>query len=80
MVLGISIDRGIYLPVNNVAKSECFSIDEAADYLNIKRPELYSHLNLLNVGRHRFPKDRKTYILKDDVERIKELLDQSSSR
>lgn len=78
MSLEISLERGFYLPVNNVAKSDCFSINDAAVYLSVKRGELYNHLNLLNIGRHRFPRDRKTYVLKTDVERIKQLLEQSS--
>lgn len=71
------LERGFYLQVNSVLKADCYSIDEAASYLGIKRPDLYSHLNLLGMGRHRFPRDRKTYVLKSDVEQIKKLLDQS---
>lgn len=52
----------------------------AIQIFGCKEWEINHYLNLLNVRRYQFSRDRKTYILKDDVERIKELLDQSSSR
>ena len=58
-----------------VEKADCLSIDDAAAYLRVTRVELYSYVNILGMERRRFPKDRKTYIAKADLETIKRRLE-----
>jgi predicted DNA-binding transcriptional regulator AlpA len=60
-----------------VRKEDCLTVDQATEETGVTRQTLYTYLNVLNIQRFRFPRDRHTYILKEDVERIKELLEEN---
>lgn len=53
-------------------KSDCFTIEQAMEELHTNKPKLYNYINILGIQRIRFPFDRKTYVLKSDIARIKE--------
>jgi len=67
-------DREAIVTMAQVEKEDCVSVDNASNTLGISRATLYSYMNLLGVQRYRFPFDRRTYILKDEVERIREFM------
>lgn len=52
---------------------EYLTIDEAADYVGIKRGVIYNYIGSLGIKTHKFKMDRRTYISRVDVERIKEV-------
>lgn len=56
-------------------KEDCSTVEEAMDALQVSKTTLYGYINFLGVQRIKFPFDRKTYILKSEVERIKEHLE-----
>lgn len=53
-------------------KDDCFTVEQAMEELNMSKSKLYNYINFLGIQRFRFPFDRKTYVLKSDVRRIKE--------
>lgn len=53
-------------------KEDCYTVDEAMEILQVSKTTLYGYINFLGVQRIKFPFDRKTYILKSEVERVKE--------
>lgn len=53
-------------------KEDCYTIEEAMDILKVSKTTLYGYINFLGAQRIKFPFDRKTYILKLEVDRIKE--------
>jgi predicted DNA-binding transcriptional regulator AlpA len=59
-----------------VTKEECLSIDQAAAEVGCSRATLYNYMNILGIQRYKFPFDRHTYVLKEDVERIKQFVEQ----
>ena len=61
----------------NIAKEECLTVDQAALELGISRATPYTHLNYLGVQRHKFPFDRRTYVLKTDIERVKQFIEEN---
>lgn len=65
--------------VAKIAREDCLTIDEARDSLKVSRAMIYNYLNFLAVQRHKFPFDRKTYILKLDVERIRQFIQENRS-
>lgn len=62
------------MPVAELQKEDCLTIDEAWKRLDKTRATLYNYMNILRIQRHRFPFDRKTYITKGDFERIEQFL------
>lgn len=56
-------------------KEDCYSIDEAVAIVGISRQTLYTYMNVLGIQRSKFPFDRKSYVLKTDIERIKQLVE-----
>ncbi len=58
-------------PNANEQQSEYISIDEAATTLGISRTNLYYYANQMEIEPTKFPFDRKAYIRRMDMERIK---------
>jgi DNA invertase Pin-like site-specific DNA recombinase len=71
-MLGMSGEAEVSM--DRIHKEECVTIDDAALDLKISRTTLYNYLNFLGIQRHKFPFDRRTYILKPDLERIREFM------
>lgn len=61
----------------NIRKEDCLTVDQAALELEISRASLYTHLNYLGIQRHKFPFDRRTYILKTDIERVRRFIEEN---
>ena len=68
------VERETVMIMQQVTKADCLSIDDAAASLDTSRATLYSYMNMINAQRYRFRLDRKTYITKTDVERIRRLM------
>jgi hypothetical protein len=60
-----------------VAKEDCLNIDDAAHEIGSSKATLYNYMNILGVQRYKFSFDRRTYVSKADVERIKRFLEEN---
>ena len=60
--------------MQQIKKSDCLSVDDAATELKTSRATLYAYMTIINAQRYRFRADRKTYITKSDVERIRGMM------
>lgn len=74
MLEHISLERGMIFPMEKAKKEDCYSIEEALEYLGVNRQQLYNYLEILGMERRRFPKDRRSFVLKSDIETIKRRL------
>jgi hypothetical protein len=54
----------------NVEK-EFYSIDEVEKIVGKNRGTVYNRIKLLDIKKHKFPQDSRTYIAAKDVERMK---------
>jgi excisionase family DNA binding protein len=54
------------------ANEEFMTLDEAADYVGIKRATFYNYMEDLKIRSVKFGRDRHGYLSRDDVMRIKE--------
>jgi len=57
-----------------IEKADCLTMEQAMAEVGVSRGTFYPYLNYLNIQRHKFPFDRKAYILKCDVERVKQFM------
>ena len=55
-------------------KSECLTIEQAMKEVKRSKGTFYTYLNYLEIQRHKFAFDRKSYITKRDLERIKQFI------
>ena len=55
-------------------KSECLTIEQAMKEVKRSKGTFYTYLNYLEIQRHKFAFDRKSYITKFDLERIKKFI------
>jgi len=72
-----AIHQEIIFRMAKLQKSDCMSIDEAAEYLRISRATLYNYMNVLGVQRLKFPFDRKAYVTKSDIESVRTFVEQN---
>ncbi len=61
----------------DILKEDCLTVDQAALNLEISRATLYTHLNYLGIQRHKFPFDRRTYVLKTEIERVRRFIEEN---
>jgi len=52
---------------------EYFSVDEAAQIIGWNRATVFDRVKLLGIERHKFLRDKKTYLKASDVMRLKEI-------
>lgn len=57
-------------------KQDCCTVEEAMERLHVSRTTLYGYINFLRVQRIKFSFDRKTYILKSEVDRIEKYMEE----
>jgi len=50
---------------------EFYSIDEIEKIVGKNRGTVYNRIKLLDIKKHKFPQDSRTYVAAKDVERIK---------
>jgi hypothetical protein len=60
----------------NVTKEDCLSIEDAAKDVKCSKATLYNYMNILGVQRYKFSFDRRTYVAKSDVIRIKQFVEE----
>jgi ACT domain-containing protein len=60
-----------------ITKSDCMTIEQAMQEVECSRATLYNYMNFLGIQRQKFPFDRRAYVLKSDVERIKQFVDEN---
>jgi excisionase family DNA binding protein len=54
-------------------QKEYLTYEEAAEYIGCKRSTLYSLVSDMGITTHKFKYDKKRYLTRADVERIKEI-------
>lgn len=52
---------------------EFLTFEEAAQYVGVKRSTIYNYVEELGLKIHKFRLDRRSYLSRADVERIKEV-------
>ena len=57
-----------------ISRDECLTIEQAMRETKCSRGTFYTYLNYLQIQRHKFPFDRRAYISKWDLERIKQFI------
>ena len=62
-----------------VTKDDCLTIEQAMSEVKCSKATLYNYMNFLGIQRQKFPYDRRAYILKSDVERIKQFVEENRS-
>jgi ACT domain-containing protein len=60
--------------MSQISKQDCIAVENAMKQVNVSKGTFYNYMNYLDVQRHKFPFDRKAYILNSDLERIKEFV------
>lgn len=63
--------------MTKVQKSDCLSVDDAAQSLNLSRATLYNYINVLGIQRVKFSFDRRAYVTKSDIETIRSFVEQN---
>jgi len=53
------------------------TIEQAITATGASKASLYNYMNYLGIQRHKFPFDRRSYILKTDIERIKQFIEEN---
>ncbi len=48
------------------------TLNEAAEYIGIKRATIYHYMEDLNIKTHKFGRDRRAYLALEDVKRLKQ--------
>ncbi len=57
-----------------ITKEDCVTLEQAIKLAGVSRGTFYNYLNYLEIQRHRFPFDRKAYILNTDIVRIQKFM------
>lgn len=63
-----------------IDKKECVSLEYVVETIGRSRQTLYTYMNALGIQRHKFPFDRKTYILKADFQRIRDFVAENTEQ
>lgn len=59
--------------MGDIEQPEYFSIDEAAEEIGWNRATVYDWMKTLNMEKHKFKRNRRTYLKASDVVRLKEI-------
>lgn len=65
--------------MTRVTKEDCLTIEQAATEVGCSKATLYNYMNILGIQRIKFPFDRRSYVTKADIERIKQFLEENKS-
>ena len=60
-------------------KEDCMTIEQATTEVSVSKASLYNYMNFLGIQRQKFPFDRRSYLLKSDVARIKQFVEANRS-
>ena len=55
------------------------TIEQTIKAIGVSKATLYNYMNFLGIQRQKFPFDRRSYVLKSDVERIKQFAEENRS-
>lgn len=66
--------------MEQLRREDCVTVDDAAIALKYSKASVYAFMNLLGVERRRFPRSRRTWIAKNDVERIRKYIDETGGK
>jgi hypothetical protein len=58
-------------PEQQTKEVKFISINKAGEELGVDRTTVYNYVKRLQLDTHKFPLDRKTYITREDLARIK---------
>lgn len=61
-----------------ISKRDCLSLDDTANLLGVSRGTLHKYMKLVNVQGHKFQLDKKMYVTLEDVEKLKQFLQEIS--
>ncbi len=59
---------------------EYMSMEDVAEGMGVKRSSLYYYVKALGLKKHKFPLDKRVYILVEDFDKLKRLKDAASTR
>jgi hypothetical protein len=60
--------------MSELKKTDCISVENALTELGITRNTLNAYMNALGIPKHKFPFDRRVYITKTDLERVRQFI------
>ena len=63
--------------MQKVNKEDCLTIEQAAAAVGSSKATLYNYMNILGIQRLKFPFDRRTYVMKVDVERMRRFVEEN---
>lgn len=63
--------------MSELKKTDCTPIESALSELNITRNTLNAYMNALGIPKHKFPFDRRVYITKIDVSRVRQFMQEN---
>ena len=61
------------------AKDDYMTVEQATSEVGCSRATLYNYMHFLGIETKKFPFDRRAYILKANVDRIKEFIEENRS-
>jgi hypothetical protein len=60
--------------MSEVKKVDCTSVEDSLKDLGVSRNTLNTYMNVLGVTKYKFPFDRRNYITKIDLERVRQFI------
>jgi hypothetical protein len=60
-----------------IVKEDCMTIEQATTAVGVSKASLYNYMNFLGIQRQKFPFDRRSYVSKSDVERLKQFVEEN---
>jgi len=63
--------------MTKIEKEDCMTIEQTTTAVGVSKASLYNYINFLGIQRQKFPFDRRAYLLKSDVERIKQFVEEN---
>lgn len=73
MLYGQTLIRGPKT-MANISREECLTVEQAISALKISKATLYNYMNILDIQSIKFRFERKAFIAKTEVERIREFM------
>jgi hypothetical protein len=53
------------------------TIEQATTAVGVSKASLYNYMNFLDIQRQKFPFDRRSYVSKSDVERLRQFVSEN---
>ena len=65
--------------MSQILKEDCVTVEKAIKEVKRSKGTFYNYMNYLDIQRHKFPFDRKAYILATDLVRIQKFVQSNKS-